>query len=73
MFGRDVECDEETAAVVGVPSNLEEIPPGYVLAAVLDDIDIDVCSGYDRVRVLQAQENAVPLCSLVVSHHDQGS
>ncbi len=56
MFGIDVECDSETAAVVGVPSNLEEIPPGYVLAAVLDDIDIDTCSGYDRVRVLQAHE-----------------
>ena len=56
MFGRDVECDSELAVLVGVPSNLEEIPPGYVLAAVLDDIDINVCSGYDRVRVLQAQE-----------------
>ncbi|MDJ0924036.1 MAG: DUF222 domain-containing protein, partial [Acidimicrobiia bacterium] len=55
MFGTDVVCDSETAVVVGVPSNLEAIPPGYVLAAVLDDIDIDVCSGFDRVRVLKAQ------------------
>ncbi len=56
MFGTSVVCDDETTALVGVPTNLEEIPPGYVLAAVLDDIDINVCSGYDRVRVLQAQE-----------------
>ncbi|MDJ0497485.1 MAG: DUF222 domain-containing protein, partial [Acidimicrobiia bacterium] len=56
MFGTSVECDEETTVVVGVPANLEDIPPGYVLAAVLDDIDINTCSGYDRVRVLQAQE-----------------
>ena len=39
-----------------VPANLEEIPVGYVLAAVLDDIDIDTCSGYDRVRVLKAHQ-----------------
>ncbi|MDJ0924478.1 MAG: DUF222 domain-containing protein [Acidimicrobiia bacterium] len=56
MFAKDVEYGSETAVVVGAPSNLEEIPPGYVLAAVLDDIDINLCSGYDRVRVLQAQE-----------------
>lgn len=52
MFGTE---DYMAEALVGVPSNLEEIPAGYVLAAVLDDIDIGVCSGFDRVRVLKAQ------------------
>ena len=47
--------------VVGVPSNLEEIPPGYVLAAVLDDIDINTCSGFDRVPVLEAQDGCEPI------------
>jgi hypothetical protein len=37
-----------------VPESLDTTPPGYVLAAMLDDIDIDLCSGHDRVRVLQA-------------------
>ena len=52
----DVEYCSEAAVMVGVPSNLEKIPVGYVLAAALDDIDIDTCSGYDRVRVLRAHE-----------------
>ena len=39
-----------------IPENLEAVPPGYVLAAMLDDIDLDACSGYDRIRVLQAQQ-----------------
>jgi hypothetical protein len=51
MFGRDVDDN-----VDWVPENLEQIPPGYVLAAMLDDIDIERCSGHDRVRVLQAHE-----------------
>lgn len=38
------------------PENLDKIPPGYVLAAVLDDIDTDRLSGHDQVRVLQAHE-----------------
>lgn len=32
------------------------MPPGYVLAAVLDDIDTDQLSGHDLVRVLKAHE-----------------
>ncbi|MCP4966346.1 MAG: DUF222 domain-containing protein [bacterium] len=39
-----------------IPENLEAMPPGYVLAAVLDDIDIDTCDGYDRIRVLRAHQ-----------------
>jgi hypothetical protein len=39
-----------------VPKNLELIPPGAVLAAMLDDMDLEMCSDHDRVRVLQAQE-----------------
>ena len=39
-----------------VPENLEQVPPGAVLAAILDHIDIGACSGYDRVRVLEAHE-----------------
>ncbi len=51
MFGRTL-----TAETEWVPENLDAIPPGYVLAAVLDDIDINQCSGYDRIRVLQAHQ-----------------
>jgi hypothetical protein len=40
----------------GVPTGLDSVPPGYVLAAILDDIDLGSCSGYDRIRVLQAYE-----------------
>lgn len=51
----------DTEAIVAdnldwVPENLEAMPPGAVLAAVLDDIDLEACSGYDRVRVLKAHE-----------------
>ena len=41
---------------VWVPEHLEHIPPGYVLAAMLDDIDIELCSGFDRIRLVQAHE-----------------
>ncbi|MCP4308522.1 MAG: DUF222 domain-containing protein [bacterium] len=47
MFGNDLDW---------VPENLERVPPGYVLAAMLDDIDIETCSGYDRIRVLRAEQ-----------------
>ena len=36
--------------------HLEVIPPGYGLAAVLDDIDIHACEGCDRIRVLRAHQ-----------------
>ena len=39
-----------------VPASLERVPPGAVLAAMLDDIDLDACSGFDRIRVLRAHE-----------------
>lgn len=39
-----------------VPKNLELIPPGAVLAAMLDDISLEGCDGHDRVRVLAAHE-----------------
>ncbi len=39
-----------------VPENLDAVPPGCVLGATLDDIDLDRCSGYDRIRVLQAHQ-----------------
>ena len=39
-----------------VPKNLKLIPPGAVLAAMLDDISLEGCDGHDRVRVLAAHE-----------------
>ncbi len=39
-----------------VPDNLDTVPPGCVLAAMLDDIDVDRCTGYDRVRVMLAHQ-----------------
>lgn len=42
-----------------VPENLERVAPGYVLAAMLDDIDLNTCSGYDRIRVLRARQRMV--------------
>jgi len=42
-----------------VPENLDAVPPGVVLAAMLDDIDLEACSGYDRIRVLQARQRQV--------------
>ena len=42
-----------------VPENLEQIPPGAVLAAMLDEINIDTCTGYQRVQVLQARQRQV--------------
>ena len=51
MFDRVVDDNVEW-----VPANLEEVPPGCVLGAMLDDIDLNGCSGFDRIRVLQAHE-----------------
>ncbi len=42
-----------------IPENLGAIPPGAVLAAMLDDVDLERCSGYDRIRVLQARQRQV--------------
>lgn len=37
-----------------LPAGLDEMEPGPELAAVLDDIDVDEVSPYDRITVLQA-------------------
>jgi hypothetical protein len=37
-----------------VRQDLETLPTGSALGAVLDDINIDACSGADRIRVLRA-------------------
>lgn len=42
-----------------VPENLEQIPPGAVLAAMLDEININTCTGYQQVQVLQARQRQV--------------
>jgi hypothetical protein len=39
-----------------VPEGIDTVPPGYVLAAMLDDIDLESCSGFDRVRVVAAHQ-----------------
>jgi hypothetical protein len=44
---------------VWVPSDLDEIPPGPELAAVLWGIDVRRISGYDRVVVLRAHQRLV--------------
>lgn len=52
MFGVETVDDNQ----VWVPASLEVVPPGAVLAAMLDDIDVEMASGFDRVRVLRAHE-----------------
>jgi hypothetical protein len=42
-----------------VPDNLETIPPGPELARVLGDVDWEHLSGYNLVRVLQAQDRQI--------------
>jgi len=42
-----------------VPNNLEDIPPGPELARVLASLDWDQISGYDLIRVLQAQQRQI--------------
>lgn len=39
-----------------VPAELDNVEPGSALAAMLDDIDINQCSGHDQIRVLRAHE-----------------
>lgn len=39
-----------------IPPGLDTMEPGPVLAVFLGHIDVDRCSGYDRIRVLKAQE-----------------
>ncbi len=63
MFDIDVIAED---GLGWVPENLEAVPPGAVLAAMLDDIDLEACSGYDRVRVLKAHER-------MRSHYAAGS
>ena len=45
--------DEEFASI---PSDLDEMKPSPELAAVLAGIDVDRLSGYDRIRVLRAED-----------------
>lgn len=39
----------------GIPKGLAEIPPGAMLAGILESIDRDSLSGHDRVLLLRAQ------------------
>ena len=40
----------------GLPADLESIPPGLMLHIILSSIDRERLSGYDRVRVLEADQ-----------------
>jgi len=42
-----------------LPPRLDTMEPGPVLAALLGHIDVDRCSGHDRIRVLRAQQRLV--------------
>lgn len=39
-----------------VPESLDTMEPGHELACVLSAIDVNDCTGYDRIRVLRAYE-----------------
>ncbi|MGH8947685.1 MAG: hypothetical protein ACRDXF_02410, partial [Acidimicrobiia bacterium] len=43
----------------GLPADLESIPPGLLLAVIVSSVDRDRLSGYDRVRLLQADARMV--------------
>ena len=43
----------------GLPADLESIPPGLMLHIILSSVDRDRLSGYDRVRVLKADQRMV--------------
>lgn len=42
-----------------LPPDLESIPPGMFLAAILDSVDRGQLSGHDKVRLLKARERMV--------------
>lgn len=56
MFGIEIDSDESLEDPGWTPADLDSMEPGSALAAVLDDIDINQCSGHDRIRVLRAHE-----------------
>ena len=39
-----------------VPTSLDTMEPGHEMACVLSAINVDDCTGYDRIRVLKAHE-----------------
>ena len=51
----DPESDDDQ----GLPADLETISPGLLLAVILSSVDRERLSGYDRVRVLQADARMV--------------
>ena len=44
---------------VGVPADLDSIPPGAELAGILECIDLETVSGHDRVTVMRAHQRLV--------------
>ncbi len=56
MFGADIDNDMSFDDPGWVPADLDGMEPGSGLAAMLDDIDINQCSGHDRIRVLRAHQ-----------------
>jgi hypothetical protein len=48
-----------------LPADLESIPPGNFLAAIMSAVDSSLLSGYDLVRYVQAQQR-------LVSHYQAG-
>jgi hypothetical protein len=45
MFDIDIDSDTSFEYPGFIPADLENVEPGYGLAAMLDDIDITQCSG----------------------------
>ena len=52
----------EPSTIGQIPDRLDAMPPGPELGRLLDEIDVDDLSGYDRVVVLRAHDR-------LVSHH----
>jgi hypothetical protein len=48
-----------------IPSDLDEMPPGTILAAIIECTDIETLSGHDRIIFLRAQQR-------MASHYNAG-
>jgi len=59
ILDSDLALDAEWADEAGLPTDLESIPPGLLLAVILSSVDRDCLSGFDRVRLLKARSRMV--------------
>jgi hypothetical protein len=53
------------AGTAGIPFGLDEMPPGAVLAAIIEHTDVASLSGHDRIIFLRAQQR-------MASHYNAG-